>query len=123
MHMSVLPTQSNTLTIAKESLAMSERTGDKTFQRMALGLMALTGIGTLLHAVHELYRDVQPRREKAKAAAQAQPAEAKGEPQPLAHDEIPSQSWVHKARVGERPAEGERLWSESLEHRGRGRHH
>ena len=102
---------------------MSERTGDKTFQRMALGLMALTGIGTLLHAVHELYRDVQPRREKAKAAAQAQPAEAKGEPRQLEHDESPSRSWVHKARVGERPAEGERLWSESLEHQGRGRHH
>lgn len=118
--MSVMPTHSNTLTIAKESLAMSEKTGDKMFQRMAIGFMALTGIGTLLHAIHELYRDVQPKREKAQHTPQDHPLEKEPENSPV---DVASQSWVHKARVSERPAEGERVWSESVKHQGHGRHH
>jgi len=117
--MSALPSHPSPLTIAKESLAMSEKTGDKTFMRMAIGLMALTGLGTLLHAFHEIYRDLMPKRENDKpgrAYLPPRPAEPDEEPQRPRRDDGPESSWVHKARVSERPAEGEKIWAE---HRGR----
>ena len=88
---------------------MSEKTGDKNFQRMAITLMALTGLGTVLHVIHEFYRDMQPKRDKAKPAPTARSAEANDETQQHRHEANPDQSWVHKARVSDSPSEGERF--------------
>ncbi len=101
---------------------MSERTGDRNFQRMAIGMMALTGIGTLLHGIHALIRDLQPKREKA-TAAPVRAAEPKEPPPQPAHEEHAETSWVTKARVSDRPAEGERAWSDSVSRQGHARHH
>ncbi len=119
--MSVIPQHTSTLTIAKESLAMSEKTGDKTFQRMALGLMALTGIGTLLHAVHEIYRDMQPKRENSKPGLPA-PAVEQSHERPHAQEPTSDESWVRKGRVSELPAEGDRVWAESVSRQAQPRH-
>lgn len=123
--MSVLPTQSNTLTIAKESLAMSEKTGDKNFHRMAIGFMALTGLGTLLHAVHEIYRDMQPRRAKDRPAPAADAARPAGplEQVSLHHEAVPAESWVQRTRPGDRQAEGDRVWTEAIARQAKGGRH
>ena len=102
---------------------MSEKTGDKNFQRMAITLMALTGLGTVLHVIHEFYRDMQPKRDKAKPALPARSAEANDETQQHRHEANPDQSWVQKARVSDRPGEGERVWAESVSRPPQGRHH
>lgn len=122
-HMSVIPHNSNTLTIAKESLAMSEKTGDKNFQRMAIGLMALTGLGTLLHAIHEMYRDLKPKREKAKPELPACSADEHDQIRQHRHEATPDESWVQKARVGDRPGEGERVWADSISRQTQSRQH
>jgi len=122
--MSALPTSPSTLTIAKESLAMSEKTGDKTFMKMALGLMALTGLATIFHACHEIYRDLKPKRE-ADRPARAYPPPRLVEPDEgqYRRDDGPESSWVHKARVSERPAEGERQWAEQHSRQPQARQH
>jgi hypothetical protein len=114
--MTVMPPHPSTLAIAKESLAMSEKTGDKTFMRIAIGLMALTGLGTILHAVHEIYRDLVPKRETARPTfAKASAGRPEYDEEQHRRDDGPDRSWVRKARVNERPAEGEKVWAE---HRG-----
>jgi hypothetical protein len=116
----------NPLAIAKESLAMSEKTGDKNFMRMAIGLMALTGLGTLFHALHEIYRDLKPRRENDKperAYQPPRPEEYDEEPHRHQRGDSPEKSWVRKARVGERPAEGEKVWADHGSRRNHSRHH
>jgi len=120
--MSVLPPQSSTLTIAKESLAMSERTGDKSFQRMAIGFMALTGLGTLLHAIHEICRDMQPRRGKVQVAAvEILPAPATPPERAVhRHEAIPAEGWVNRTRSEERHPEGGRAWVEAVARKARG---
>lgn len=123
--MSVLPPHTSTLSIAKESLAMSEKTGDRMFQRMAIAFMALTGIGTLLHAVHEIYRDMQPRREKARTPASRgfMPAvDAEDASRPPSLDDITEESHIHRARVSPRPAAGETLWADAVRHADHARH-
>lgn len=115
IRMNVVTSQPTTMTVAKESLAMAEQTGDKTFQRMALAMMALTGIGTLLHAVHNLYRDIHPKRDTAKPP----PAAPHGDPPPQ-QDFAGSRS--HNARTNDRPAESERRWTDTISRQGHGRH-
>lgn len=92
---------------------MSEKTGDKAFMQMALGLMALTGLATLIHAAHEIYRDLKPKRETDRPA-RAYPTLRLAEPNEEQHrrDDGPQTSWVSKARVSDRPAERERLWAD-----------
>ncbi len=117
--MSVLPHQPSPLSIAKESLAMSEQTGDKNFQRMAIGLMAVTGLATFAHVIHEIWRDLRPKREAAKAEPAYQPPRrAEYDDEPGDHDQGRQRSWVQKSRVSERQAEGEKSWTE---HSGRQR--
>jgi len=103
---------------------MSEKTGDKAFMKMALGLMALTGLATIFHACHEIYRDLKPKRE-ADRPARAYPPPRLVEPDEGQHrrDDGPDSSWVHKARVSDRPAEGERLWAERHSHQTQARQH
>ena len=110
--MTALPPHPSSLSLAKESLVMSEKTGDKNFQRMAIGLMALTGIGTLLHLCHEILRDLKPKREKGESGDFTRP------PVRQWHDEEPhqlgrtDQSWVARTGVEERAADGEKRWAE-----------
>ena len=104
---------------------MSEKTGDKAFMRMALGLMALTGLATLIHAVHEIYRDLKPKRENDKPERAYPPPRlvASDEEQHRRDDGPEDRSWVHKVRLSERAAEGEKLWSEHRQHQGQARYH
>ena len=91
---------------------MSEKTGDKNFQRMAIGLMALTGIGTFLHVCHQIYLDLKPKREKGESGRSDRP------PGQLRHDEEPhqlgrtDQSWVARTGVTEWATDGENRWTE-----------
>ena len=125
--MTALPPYPSSLSLAKESLAMSEKTGDKHFQRMAIGLMALTGIGTLLHLCHEILRDLKPKREKGESGDSNRPH---GRPASPPREETPEHaegtehraSWVHKARVGER-ADSPRAWTEHAARPGHARQH
>ena len=92
---------------------MSEKTGDKTFMRIAIGLMALTGLGTILHAVHEIYRDLVPKRETRNPDRAYPPPRLAGSDEDWhRRDDGPDNSWVRKARVNDRPAEGERQWAD-----------
>ena len=61
--MSSMPTENSPLSVAKESMAMSRESGDRTFKIMALIMMGGTGIAALLHAMHLVYRDMCPKRE------------------------------------------------------------
>ena len=102
---------------------MSEKTGDKTFMRIAIGLMALTGLGTILHALHEIYRDLVPKRETDRPARAYPPPRSAGPDEEQCHrrDDGPDRSWVRKARVNDRPAEGEKVWVEHHSHQAEGR--
>jgi hypothetical protein len=123
-HMNGLPPNPSPLTIAKESLAMSEKTGDKAFMKIALGLMALTGLATLIHACHAIYRDLKPKCDYDRSARAYPPPRLveSGEEQPR-RDDGPDSSWVRKARVSDRPAEGEKVWAERHSHQDSARQH
>ena len=123
--MSVLPQHPSTLSIAKESLAMSEKTGDKNFQRMAIGLMALTGLGTLFHALHQIYRDLKPKYpndNRSRREPPSSPSPRDEQPYEDRPDDDPKERWVQRTRVGERYADGDKGWAERLgpEEHGRG---
>ncbi len=60
--MNGLPPHNGPMAIAKESIAMSKETGDKTFQVMAMVMMAAGGLATLLHAGHVIFRDMTAGR-------------------------------------------------------------
>jgi hypothetical protein len=92
---------------------MSEKTGDKKFQHMAIGLMALTGLATLLHAIHGLYRDLKPKPEphtSLQSARFSQTAVPLEEPQLQATAQHHDHSWVHRARVSKPRVEGTKTW-------------
>jgi hypothetical protein len=56
--------QPNTVNVANESLRMAEKTGDKKFNIIAIGLMAITGVATMLHALHSIVRDLRDDRRR-----------------------------------------------------------
>ena len=91
---------------------MSEKTGDKNFQRMAIGLMALTGIGTLLHLCHEIIRDLRPKREKGEAVHSERPTVPQWKDEEPRQFGRPDQSWVARTGVNERAADAEQRWTE-----------
>ena len=91
---------------------MSEKTGDKNFQRMAIGLMALTGIGTLLHLCHQIYLDLKPKREKGESRHSDRPPGQYRQDDEPPQPGRPDQSWVTRAGVSERTADGEKRWTE-----------
>jgi hypothetical protein len=127
--MNALPPSPSTLTLAKESLAMSEKTGDKNFRWMAIGMMALTGLATLFHAGHVIWRDLTAsKRERQNGGAdhdQPPPRHAEPEEEPSRHrrDDSPHGSWVDKARVSERPANGEKAWTDQRRRQNQPRQH
>jgi hypothetical protein len=62
--MNGLPPNPSSLTIAKESIAMSKETGDKNFRLMAIAMMVVTGLATVLHVGHMLWRDMNCYRDR-----------------------------------------------------------
>lgn len=120
--MSSMPTQNNPLSVAKESMAMSRESGDRTFRVMALIMMAGTGIAALLHAMHLIYRDMCPKREAREYGNPPPPPGYRADGEEPS-DRGPQASWVHKARLSDRPAEGEKLWAERRSQQTHARQH
>ena len=65
--MSGLPHQPSTYSVARESLQIGERTGDRTFKIIGLVMMAATGLGTLLHSIRTFMRDIRDDRRRTSA--------------------------------------------------------
>ena len=113
--MSGLPPHNDPMAIAKESIAMSKQTGDKTFHIMAMVMMAAGGLATLLHAGHVIYRDMTAsrRNNQERDAARTDRAASPSREEPPEHAAGTDHrgSWVYKARVAER-AGGPKTWTE-----------
>ena len=123
--MNGLPPHNGPMAIAKESLAMSKQTGEKTFQIMAMVMMGVSGLETLWHAGHVIYRDMTAgRRSQERDATQANRQASPPREEPPEHaDGIEHRaSWVHKARVAER-ADGPKAWTEHAARPGHARQH
>ena len=56
--------QPNTMNVAQESIRMAEKTGDRKFNLIAIGLMAITGVATLFHALHSIAKDFRDDRRR-----------------------------------------------------------
>jgi hypothetical protein len=127
--MNGMPPNPSSLTIAKESIAMSKETGDKNFRLMAMAMMAVTGIATVLHVGHLLWRDMTAKCDKEhdkneeRARKPRQHPECDEEQDVDRHDSGSEKSWVRKARVTARTAEGEKVWSEHHSHQNHSRQH
>ena len=125
--MNGMPPHNGPMAIAKESIAMSKETGDRTFKVMALVLMAASGLATLLHAGHAIFRDLTAGRGRHVHEHEAGPTERQTGPREEApeHGGGPEHrtSWVHKARASERPAGTHRAWTEAAARHGRSREH
>lgn len=106
------PSNAPLTSIAKESLAMSKETGERTFKIVAMVMMAASGLATLLHAGRVIIRDMN--------SGESRPSGGHSPPRPLpiadARDEDvladPERSWVEKARVGDRANAEGRRWAE-----------
>ena len=121
--MNGLPNNAPLTTIAKESLAMSKESGDKTFKIVAMVMMAASGLATLLHAGHVIFRDMKGKREQAPASRPAVPKRPEPEDEPHGESDDPDRSWVAKARVGGRADGQEKRWAEHRGHRAPARQH
>lgn len=123
--MNGLPPHNAPMALAKESIAMSKQTGEKTFQIMAMVMMGVSGLATLWHAGHVIYRDMTSgRRTQERDATQAiRPASPPREETPEhAAGSDHQDSWVHKARVAER-AGSPKPWAEHAARPGSARQH
>ena len=106
---------------------MGKESGDRNFKLIALAVMAATGIATLLHAAHVVWRDLRDERRQGRRYDRPLPShEMTGnagddtdEAEPQQHD---GQSWVRKARLTDRP-DGEKRWAENRGGHGAGRVH
>jgi hypothetical protein len=106
----------NTMEVAKETLAMSEKSGDRSMKIMGMVLLAMTGLATMLHAGHAIYRDLfagsgnkvqkggEPAPSKAAHQFLGRSAEEGAGERSAAGTEG---SWVRKARLTERTPTGE----------------
>jgi hypothetical protein len=113
--MNPMPQHANaTLDVAKETLAISEKSGDRSIKFIGLLMLGMTGLATMLHAGHAIYRDLFAAKGK-KDQGQGNPSSPKSSPEsPVIeeppyghHDADPERSWVRKARLTERTAAGE----------------
>lgn len=123
--MNGLPPHNGPMALAKESIAMSKETGDKTFQIMAMVMMAAGGLATLLHAGHVIYRDMMAGRgrDHQRAGGPAERPQSLPAHEPTEYDEAEHRpSWVHKARVAERP-DSPKAWTEHAARHGHARQH
>ena len=123
--MNGLPPHNAPMALAKESLAMSKETGEKTFQIMAMVMMGVSGLATLWHAGHVIYRDMTAgrRSHERDAGPPDRPAgPPREEPSEHAAGSGHTGSWVHKARVAER-ASSPKPWVEHAARPGHARRH
>jgi hypothetical protein len=61
--MSGMTPHSNPLDIAKQSWEMSKKEpNDRVFKLLTIGMLALTGLSTMVHAARTLWRDVKASR-------------------------------------------------------------
>jgi hypothetical protein len=95
---------------AKETLGLAEKSGDRSIKIMGLIMLGMTGLATMLHAGHAIYRDLFAGKAR-KDQGPSYPATPKARPESPAIDEAPhqgaEQSWVRKARLTEREPAGE----------------
>jgi hypothetical protein len=121
--MNGLPSNAPLTNIAKESLAMSKETGERTFRIVAMVMMAASGLATLLHAGRVIIRDMN--------SGKPRPSGVHPPPSPLPaaddrDEEIPAgpeRSWVEKARVGDRTNAEGRRWAEHCGRQAAARRH
>jgi hypothetical protein len=108
-----MPNHDSLTAVAKESIAMSKETGERSFQWMALAMMVVTGLATMLHAGHVLWRDMKAKhgKEQERAEPERQPRKPEADEELRLHNQ-PETNWVKKARVSERPPEGEKVWAQ-----------
>jgi len=105
---------------------MGKESGDRNFKLIALAVMAATGIATLLHAAHVVWRDLREERTQGRRndrrppfPDKAPPVEyASGEAEPQDHDQ---RSWVRRARLTEPTPASEHLRPEYRDQHGHGR--
>jgi hypothetical protein len=108
------PHASSTLDVAKETLAISEKSGDRSIKILGLMMLAMTGLATMMHAGHAIYRDLFAAKGKGDHG-RGDPSPPKAPSQSTAIEETPSRrqdtaaeaSWVRKARLTERASAGE----------------
>ena len=106
---------------------MSEKSGDRTLKIFGLAMLAVTGLATLLHSVHAIYRDLVGAKSKGdhgrgdRPQPQDTPRHAgttTEENQPQGKDNGSERSWVRKARLAERKSEGEHARPEYRDRQG-----
>lgn len=101
-----------TLDAAKETLGIAEKSGDRSIKILGLLMLGMTGLATMLHAGHAIYRDLFASKGR-KGEGASHPATPSARPESPAIDEMLYQgadaerSWVQKARLSDRPPAGE----------------
>lgn len=103
------PHNANPLAVAQESMKMGKESGDRNFRFIALAMMVATGLATLLHAGHVVWRDMREdrrnsREDRHRLADPPHKEDAAEEPDLRGHD---GRSWVDKARLTERVPAGQ----------------
>lgn len=111
--MNPLPQHANyTLDAAKETLGIAEKSGDRSIKILGLLMLGMTGLATMLHAGHAIYRDLFAGKGR-KGEGPSHPSTPKSHQESLDIDETPHQgaeaerSWVRRAGLGERVPAGE----------------
>jgi hypothetical protein len=101
----------NTLDVAKQTLSLSEKSGDRTLKIFGYGMLLMTGLATTAHAFHAIYRDLFGAQAKAgrsrgnhtrlRYTPGGEPV-AEREAQPPAREVDGDHSWVRRTRLAER---------------------
>ena len=89
-------------------------------------MMAVSGLATLVHAGHSIYRDMTAnrRRDHSRDDGPGERAARPAREEPPQHTEIDRRtSWVHKARVAGRTDGPTKAWTEHAAQRGHARQH
>ncbi len=103
----------NTLDVAKQTLAISEKSGDRTLRIFGYIMLAVTGLGTLIHASHAIYRDLFSKKAQGEHGQSHRGPERTprhnddDEPQAASNANGQQGSWVRKARLTERQPAGD----------------
>jgi hypothetical protein len=119
--MNALPPHAETFKVAKDTLALSEKSGDRTLKLLGLAMLIVTGAATALHAGHALYRDLlggkgrgQRARGEGPPPEPAHGASAPGAVTSADEDAKPQRQWTRTTGLTHRPREGEAPWAAQL---------
>jgi hypothetical protein len=101
--------QPNPLHVAKESLTMAEKSGDRGLKLFGYVMLGITGLGTFLHSVRTLYRDWrEDHRRQRSAPRPVEPPEIPEYPRLATHDDDrPRGKWTQRAELADREPTGE----------------